>query len=166
VAVEFLGQRSRAVSLPVVESRLAVFSADGSGSGPAAAWNEDGSLNSPDRPAAPGSVITFYATGAPLENTTEASTIRSPAPLLKTPVGVIFSGPYPEGGWLWDEQPMTSFAALYAGGVPGASSGLIQIRIQLPQTGWSFHPDIWIPQLTTGKGYLASSLTPIYVADR
>lgn len=53
--------RARAAS-PVVAAAPAIFTTS-AGSGPAAALNEDGSLNAASSPAAAGSLLTFYATG-------------------------------------------------------------------------------------------------------
>ena len=166
VRVEYWGERSNAVLLPLKETRLGLFSLDGSGRGPAAAWNEDGTLNSPDNPALSGSVVTLYATGAPLENqSSEATVVSSPAP-VKGEVQVAFSGPYPESGWNWDDVRIVRYASLSAGGVTGAVSGLIQIRLRLPGVGWDFGSGIWYPQLMTLSDSIASSLATIAVKSQ
>lgn len=167
VRVEYTGELSNAVLLPLKETRLGLFSADGSGQGPAAAWNEDGTLNSPDNPALTGSVVTFYATGAPLENQfSEAKVVTSPAPAVKAEVQVAFSGPYPEAGWNWDDARIIRYAPLSAGGVAGSVSGLIQIKLRLPGMGWDFGSGIWYPQLMTLTDSIASSLATIAVKSR
>jgi len=52
------------VRLTVIDARFALFTADGHGRGPAAAFFPDGSQNSAQRPAGPGDVLTVYGTGA------------------------------------------------------------------------------------------------------
>jgi uncharacterized protein (TIGR03437 family) len=64
VQVQFNGLASAQMPVSVVPAAIGVFSADTSGSGAAIALNADGSVNSADRPAAPGSVVTVWATGA------------------------------------------------------------------------------------------------------
>lgn len=61
--VTYLGQGSNVVNLDVVASDPAIFTQDASGSGPGAILNADGSMNSPDNPAAAGSEIVVAATG-------------------------------------------------------------------------------------------------------
>lgn len=63
VRVEYLGNRSLPVVVPIVPSSPGVFTADSSGQGPAVALNQDGTLNSTSNPAQAGSTITFWATG-------------------------------------------------------------------------------------------------------
>ena len=167
VRVEYSGESSNAVLFPLKETRLGLFSVDGSGQGPAAAWNEDGTLNSPDNPALSGSVVTFYATGARLENqSSEANVVSSPAPSVKAAVQVAFSGPYPEAGWNWDDVRIIRYASLSAGDVAGAVSSLIQIKLRLPGIGWDFGSGIWYPQLMALNDSIASSLATIAVKSR
>lgn len=62
MVVEVAGVR-RALTLPVLESAPGIYTAAHSGRGPVNAWNQDGSRNAEDRPAARGSIVTFWATG-------------------------------------------------------------------------------------------------------
>ena len=57
------GRNLRPLPVAVAPSAIGIFSADASGVGPAILLNQDGSINSPDRPAAPDSVVTIWATG-------------------------------------------------------------------------------------------------------
>ncbi len=57
---------SGAVKMPVLQSRLGVFTLGSSGSRQAAIVNEDGTINSSSNPAARGSVVSIYTTGAGL----------------------------------------------------------------------------------------------------
>jgi uncharacterized protein (TIGR03437 family) len=91
----------------------------GEGTGRVLAVNEDGSLNSDANPAAPGSIVIFYATG-------EGAT---------TPVGIAgqpASHPYP--------KPLLPVAVriaglpadvLYAGAAPGLV-GMMQVNVRIP----------------------------------
>jgi uncharacterized protein (TIGR03437 family) len=66
--IEYGGQRSPAVSLPVAATAPGIFTLDGSA---AAALNQDGSLNSAATPASRGAELMFFATGAPVPVTVE-----------------------------------------------------------------------------------------------
>jgi len=165
VVVEYKGERSNAVMLPVQPAHLGVFSLDGSGQGPAAAWNEDGTLNSVSNPAHPGSAITFYATGARLQGQmSEARAVTSPAPPAEAVGQVALSQPYPEIEWNWDDTPSWALiwqrpAAVYARGVPGSNSGLIEIQFRLPD----FPAAVWCLQVFGQDGSYASGLATIAV---
>ena len=52
------------LSLPVASSSPGIFTLSGSGVGQGAILNQDSTLNSVDNPAARGSIIVFFATGA------------------------------------------------------------------------------------------------------
>ena len=69
--VEYLGAISAPVTLPVAASTPGIFVKDQSGTGEAAAVNEDGSRNSASNPADRGSIVSLFATGEGL--TTPAS---------------------------------------------------------------------------------------------
>ena len=63
VVVEYQGQRSSPVVLPVVPSAPAVFTLDASGAGQAAMLNETGCCNSVRNPAVRSTIASLYATG-------------------------------------------------------------------------------------------------------
>jgi uncharacterized protein (TIGR03437 family) len=63
VQVQSGGAASNPVALNVAMTSPGLFSADGSGFGQAYILNQDGTLNSPAHPAAPGDKIVVYATG-------------------------------------------------------------------------------------------------------
>ena len=52
-----------AVTVPVLDRRLGIFTLDASGGGQATIVNEDGGINSPLHPAPRSSVVSIYATG-------------------------------------------------------------------------------------------------------
>ncbi|MDQ6677906.1 MAG: SBBP repeat-containing protein [Acidobacteriota bacterium] len=91
--------------------------------GSAAALNQDGSVNSAANPAAPGSVVSLFATG--LEQS-----------LLLTE-GTIWPGPNPFSFSLLNIKVTTSLGGgslpiLYAGAAPGLINGVTQLNVQLP----------------------------------
>jgi uncharacterized protein (TIGR03437 family) len=65
--VEYLGKGSNTIALPLRPASPAFFTL-ASGTGPAAALNEDFTVNSSSRPAGKGSVVMLFATGAGIMN--------------------------------------------------------------------------------------------------
>ncbi len=63
IVVNYLGSRSAAVQVPVLNEQPALISVDSSGKGAVAAVNEDNTLNSAAHPAPKGTVVTIYGTG-------------------------------------------------------------------------------------------------------
>ncbi len=121
--VERAGIRCPAAILPLAAAAPGIFTLDGSGSGLAAALNQDGSVNSRSNPAERGSIVTFYATGLgmldPLPPDGQVAPLRLPlpAPVLEVKVRI--------GG-----QPAE---VLYAGQAPGLVAGVIQINARVPR---------------------------------
>jgi len=114
-------------AMPVADAVPAIFTYNSSGIGEAAVLNQDGTYNSIANPAARGSVITFYATGAGLMNPpvvdgSLASLSLPPGrqPTPKLPVTVQIRGQ--------DSQVQ------YAGAAPGYVSGLMQVNVLVPTT--------------------------------
>ncbi len=64
IRVEFQGRAGNAVTMPVSKAAPALLTLDDSGRGQASISNEDGSANSKANPAARGSVVLLYGTGA------------------------------------------------------------------------------------------------------
>lgn len=134
VAVEYQGRKATTVTAEGWPSMISVFTADGSGSGFAAALNQDGTLNSPANPAARGSVVALYATGAGLTDPQSVDGAVTPLgppealPRLATPVR---AGTRIASEFDWD--------VLYAGAAPGLISGLTQINVRIPEDlEWDF----------------------------
>lgn len=67
VAVTYLDQKLSPLPIAVTPQAPAIFTADSSGAGQAAALNSDGTLNSPSNPAAAYSTICILMTGEGLE---------------------------------------------------------------------------------------------------
>jgi uncharacterized protein (TIGR03437 family) len=121
VQIRTAGQPSVTSSLSVGDTTPGLFTADGSGVGQAAALNQDGSLNSPANPAAPGSVVVLYGTGAgsTAENSTDGEIIGSILYRPKAPVFV-------RVGKLPAEVK-------YAGSAPLLVNGVLQVNVELPR---------------------------------
>jgi trimeric autotransporter adhesin len=120
ITVTYQGQSFTAPAVPIVSSVPGIFTSNTTGTGQAAAVNQDGSINGPTSPAPAGSVISFYVTGE--GQTTPAGVDGQPAsaPLPKPvlPVTVKLNG---------QSVPVT-----YAGGAPGQVAGLMQVNALIP----------------------------------
>jgi len=123
VQVEANGVLSDVVPLPMLESAPIVFSSQDPASGQVTAIviNQDGSVNSPSKPAAPGSIITIYGSG--FGRTTpegiDGHLAAAPLPKPVLPVYATLDG-YPAD-------------VLYAGDSAGLVEGIVQVNIRLPQ---------------------------------
>src|SRR5260370_10070625 len=71
VQVTIDGAQSNVLNVRVAPTALGLLAADGSGTGLANAQNSDGTYNSETNPAARGSVVTVFLTGAGLTNPPE-----------------------------------------------------------------------------------------------
>lgn len=120
VSVEYQGQVSDPITVPVARSAPGIFTLDSSGRGQAAALNGDGSVNGVTRPSRLGQVIVLYATGEGQSTPTgiDGKLSESPLPRPLLPVSVTIAG-----------QPAS---VEYAGGVPGIVAGLLQVNARIP----------------------------------
>lgn len=120
VVVESQGVRSRPILIQLYETAPGIFTVDSSGRGPAAVLNQDLSQNSASTPAARGSVVSVFATGAgqmvPAGVDGQITGDELPAPLLAVKA------------WIGDREVDLS----YAGGAPGMVSGILQANIRIP----------------------------------
>jgi uncharacterized protein (TIGR03437 family) len=126
VQVEYRGVRSDALTVPVLASRPGIFSVDGSGLGPGAILNEDGSLNSPSNPAQKGSIISIFGTGGgeAAPGVVDGEIVSGVLTRTSLPVSVFFArGLYEE----WGQGEV-----LYAGGSSGSVAGLFQVNVRVP----------------------------------
>lgn len=139
VQVSYQGNMSNMVSVPVAAAAPGIFAADGSGVGGGAILNQDGSVNARLNPAARGSVIAIYLTGAGL--TTPASVdgaitgLTPPFPSVTLPLTVTIGG-----------VPVPAAQVVYSGAAPGSVEGLVQIDAYVPQ---SVTPGTSAPVLVT-----------------
>jgi uncharacterized protein (TIGR03437 family) len=120
VSVNYYGQSSNSISVPVALSEPGIFTLDSTGKGQAAAVNQDGSFNGADHPAKSGDVILIFVTG---EGQTDPPGVDGkpaalPLPHPNLPVKVFIDG--------------RSCQVLYAGGAPGEVAGLMQVNVQVP----------------------------------
>jgi uncharacterized protein (TIGR03437 family) len=100
-----------------------IFALDASGKGGGAILNQDTTVNSPQNPAAKGSIIVLYATGGgqtnpPGRDGRIANAPNLPVPVL--PVKVRIGG--------------VESQVQYAGAAPGFIAGAMQINVRLPAT--------------------------------
>ena len=96
-----------------------IFTANSQGFGQAVAANADSILNSQSNPAAPGSAITFYITGAgQTDPPSVAGAVATGAANIVLPVSVLIGG--------------QSAEVLYAGMAPGIVEGISQINAIVP----------------------------------
>jgi len=120
VTVTYQGQTSAPFQVPVLASIPGLFTANSSGTGEVAALNQDSSINSSSNPAAPGSIVTLFATGegqtSPAGVDGKLAAAPLPKPLLPVSVTMGSIGAY----------------VAYAGGAPGEVAGVMQVNAQLP----------------------------------
>lgn len=122
VVVEYQGQNSNAVIVPVNPTRPAIFTANASGSGQGAILNQDNSVNSTSNPADRGSIVVLYATG-------EGAT--TPAGVDGQIANTVFPKPLGDvsvtiGG--------VQAEILYAGSAPGLVAGVFQVNVRIPNS--------------------------------
>jgi uncharacterized protein (TIGR03437 family) len=111
------------VSSTSLPTNLFLFSADGSGTGQAAALNQDGTVNSKSKPAELGTVVSLFATGGgPLVSQPEDGRILHEAVPLRNAV-------YPAIRGYTYTIPL---AATFAGSAAGLIAGVNQINVRLP----------------------------------
>jgi uncharacterized protein (TIGR03437 family) len=120
VQILYQGQPTASTTVPLTAASPAVFSINSDGGGQGAILNQDGSVNSQSNPAAPGSVVVLYATGAGLTTpaSTDGSLTTAPYPKPVLPVSVTLNG--------------TAAQVLYAGAAPGLVAGVLQINMVVP----------------------------------
>jgi uncharacterized protein (TIGR03437 family) len=118
--IHAFGYESEPLSLRNGLAAPALFTANGSGRGQAAALNQDGTLNSVANPASAASIVTVYGTGfgatAPISN--DGVLTGSDLYGIALPVRVALGG---------KEAKVT-----YAGSAPGLVAGVSQINFQIP----------------------------------
>jgi len=114
------GQVVSDLALPVSPESPAIFTLDSSGVGQGAILNQDATLNSPLDPAARGTIVALFATGAGQTNPAGVDgQIAGTTPITPVlPVGVQIAGVAAE--------------VLYAGVAPGLSTGVLQVNCRVP----------------------------------
>ena len=124
VQVEYQGVRSPAVSVPVAAAVPGLLTANASGSGKAAALNQDNSFNSVSG-ALPGEYVVFFGVGGPPTDTPgrDGELYQAPLPKFTGPVTVLLNGV---------AVPAADIA--YIGPAPGLVQGVWQANVRLPRT--------------------------------
>jgi uncharacterized protein (TIGR03437 family) len=125
VQVSYQGQPSGAFTLTPAPTMPALFTANGTGNGPAAAFNQDLSYNSPNHPAPKGSTVVLFMTGegqtSPAGVTGKVTTVSATPPLTPQPL-------LPVAVFI-DDQPAT---VAWYGEAPTLVSGVLQLNVQIP----------------------------------
>jgi amidase len=116
--VEYAGQTSAGVTIPVTDAAPGIFTAQALGIGAPRIQNSDGSLNSATKPASKGSYITFYVTGDGIQNSLAFDGRLAAAPFQKPILPVVVT------------VNNVSATVLYAGATPGYA-GVMQVNVQL-----------------------------------
>lgn len=120
VSVTVNGATSPSASLTLAEAQPGLFSIDSSGTGQAAAINQDGSLNGAFNPSSKGAVISLYGTGEghtnPGGTDGQINVNSNPRPVL--PVSATVGG--------------VPAMVLYAAAAPGQVAGMIQVNLRIP----------------------------------
>ena len=129
LVVEYDGLRSTPRVIQITEASPGIFTADSTGQGQGAILNENTTPNSPANPAARGSIVSIYATGAgqmePLGIDGEVISGVPPVPRLLVQVRI--------GG--------QEAAVEFAGAAPGLISGVLQVNARVPSAlGPGIHP--------------------------
>jgi uncharacterized protein (TIGR03437 family) len=121
VVVEYQGVNSNIVTVPVQAARPALFTANASGSGPAAMLNQDSSVNTAANPAEKGSIVVLYATGEGVTTPggVDGQIANAVYPKPVAPVSVSIGGMPAE--------------VLYAGAAPGLVAGVMQVNVRVPE---------------------------------
>ncbi len=122
VQVEYNGVKSPVVLVPVLDAVPSLFTADGSGGGQGAIFNQDQSFNSVT-PEQPGNVIILYGTGAgqtdPAGRDGASAGVGGAIGKFLLPIKVFIDG-----------QPATDIP--YAGPAPSLVEGVFQINVRIP----------------------------------
>ncbi len=120
VQVENQGHLSEQRFTTVVDTKPALFTLSTTGGGPAVAFNEDGSVNTPSNPAKAGSIVVLWTTGAgqttPPGINGKLAIGTLPAPVA--PVSVLIGGRYAD--------------IHYFGAAPTLVAGLFQLNVRIP----------------------------------
>lgn len=122
IQVEYRGQRSPEVTVPVLAQSPSLLTYDSSGSGQVAALNQDGSLNTPGNGAALDSVMTFFGTGG---GTTTPPSVDGQ---VGGPPNAVFAVP------MTAEIDGQAAQILYQGPAPSLAAGVFQLNARVPST--------------------------------
>jgi uncharacterized protein (TIGR03437 family) len=144
IVVTVNGVDSPAAVEAVAAASPGIYSIDMSGTGQAAALNQDGTVNSASNPAARGSVVSFWITGAGLLN----AAYEDGEIVTNNPAGLA--------------QPLVYGAAVqYAGQAPGMVAGVVQLNLVV---GDGLPP--WVTSAAPNFTIGGVGVYPVFVALR
>ena len=126
VRVENGGVSAAPFTVSVVDLAPAFFTLDGTGSGAAAALNQDGTINTPANPAHRGEVVALFGTGALWAAGTIDGAIN---PLVINSLPLNFE--------VWGMTASRPVEVLFAGPAPGQFAGMFQLNIRIPFDSWT-----------------------------
>jgi len=120
VVIAFDGVQSQPATIPVTTAFPGLYTADGSGQGEVLAINEDGTVNSASNPAAGGSVVSVYVSGAGQTNPAGVDGLitGTPPPLVAQAVSILVD----------NQQAKVT----YAGDIPQFAAGAVQVNFVVP----------------------------------
>lgn len=144
VALERNGVITGTAVFSVAPTLPGIFTADSTGQGLIVAINQDGSRNSATNPAASGSYVVFFTTGAGL---------MSGDPANGEIMGSRLLGPIASVYARIGREPVQLY---YAGSAPGQVSGLIQVNAQIP---FGLTPGEWPIRVIFGTASSAPGTT-------
>lgn len=125
VVVKVAGVASDAFPVTVTAAAPAIFTADGSGKGQAAALNEDYSYNGTAHPAAKGGTVVLYVTGEGVTTspvTGKMTTVAASAPYT----------PQPRAGTVTAKIGGMDAVVSFYGEAPGIVAGVMQVNVIVP----------------------------------
>jgi uncharacterized protein (TIGR03437 family) len=149
VTVQSAGVSSPVVTVPVVPADPGIFRLQFSPApGQGAVLNQDGSVNSPDNPAAIGSIVSIFGTGMGLLNPVpqDGEIISDASHLLQLPIQLAFN--------------FVAADIMYAGAAPTLPAGVIQINTWVPDV---CKPMAGCLVLTKTNGLYSSPLATVAV---
>jgi len=157
LTVSYNNSTSTGMTLPVVTAEPGLFTADANGKGEGAILNQDGSVNSTSNPAAPGSIIQIFGTGAGVTIPPSVDGALNP----DTSTGALaLTTTATVGG--------DSADVYYAGPAPTLVSGIFQIDVTLPASTASGNVPVVITLTCSSPGsancFTASTQASVTVA--
>jgi uncharacterized protein (TIGR03437 family) len=142
--------KTNCLTWPVVEAAPAVFTVDGVH---AAALNQDGSINTAENPAVPGSIIAVFAIGlgaiAPAQ--ADGTLVGFPLPNSVLPVHAEAKVLGPAGKFF----PIVAFDVTYAGPAPYLVAGISQINFKVINYSGDIYLTLPMTQTPAFQVYLA-----------
>jgi uncharacterized protein len=120
VEIEYSGARTNRITLPVAASTPGIFTLNSSGEGQGAILNQDGGVNGSAAPAAPGSIVVIFASGAGVftPSATDGQVASADGSRPLAPISATIGGLAAE--------------VKYAGPAPGMVTGVLQVNVRVP----------------------------------